>query len=97
MATNFGMLLAAVMVAAVGGSVHLTMSVSLVSDLLPPDRVRYCLSPIVRQAALMSTYRTCSCCAPLPVKALCGLQSFASMAMQCNGKAESEPSAEMPL
>ena len=31
------------------------------------------------------------------VIALCGLQSFASMAMQCNGKAESEPSAEMPL
>ena len=54
MATNFGMLLAAVMVAAVGGSVHLTMSVSLVSDLLPPDRVRYCLSPIVRQAAPMN-------------------------------------------
>ncbi|CAK0783481.1 hypothetical protein CVIRNUC_006680 [Coccomyxa viridis] len=39
MATNFGMLLAAVMIAAVGGSVHLTMSVSLVSDLLPPNRV----------------------------------------------------------
>ncbi|CAL5220605.1 g2646 [Coccomyxa viridis] len=39
LATNFGMLLAAVMIAAVGGSVHLTMSVSLVSDLLPPQHV----------------------------------------------------------
>ena len=40
LATNFGELLAAVMIAAVGGSVHLTMSVSLVSDLLPPQHVR---------------------------------------------------------
>ncbi|CAL5223872.1 g6461 [Coccomyxa viridis] len=39
LATNFGMLLAAVMIAAVGGSVHVTMSVSLVSDLLPPKHV----------------------------------------------------------
>ena len=72
MAANFGMLLAAVMVAAVGGSVHLTMSVSLVSDLLPPDRVRYCLSPIARHAAPMSTYCTGGCCCPMLVKALCG-------------------------
>ena len=40
LATNFGELLAAVMIAAVGGSVHVTMSVSLVSDLLPPQHVR---------------------------------------------------------
>lgn len=40
LATNFGMLLAAVMIAAVGGSVHLTLSISLVSDLLPPKSVR---------------------------------------------------------
>ena len=65
MATNFGMLLAAVMIAAVGGSVHLTMSVSLVSDLLPPNRVRYCLSFIMQQAALVGTVltdRTSGCC-----------------------------------
>ena len=55
MATNFGMLLAAVMIAAVCGSVHLTMSVSLVSDLLPPNRVRCCLSLIMQQAALVRT------------------------------------------
>ena len=40
LATSFGMLLAAVMIAAIGGSVHLTLSVSLVSDLLPPKHVR---------------------------------------------------------
>ncbi len=38
---NFGMLLAAVMVGSVGASVHLTLSVSLVSDLLPPQHARY--------------------------------------------------------
>ncbi|CAL8464318.1 g3853 [Coccomyxa elongata] len=39
MATNFGMLLAAVMVGSVGASVHLSLSVSVVSDLLPPQHV----------------------------------------------------------
>lgn len=46
MATNFGMLLAAVMVGSVGASVHLSLSVSVVSDLLPPQHVR-CSSPAV--------------------------------------------------
>ena len=41
MSRNFNMLLAAVMVGSVGASVHLTLSVSLVSDLLPPQHVRY--------------------------------------------------------
>ncbi|KAK9904809.1 hypothetical protein WJX75_002922 [Coccomyxa subellipsoidea] len=39
MSRNFNMLLAAVMVGSVGASVHLTLSVSLVSDLLPPQHV----------------------------------------------------------
>ena len=32
------------MVAAIGSSVHLTLSVSLVSDLLPPEQVRCALA-----------------------------------------------------
>lgn len=41
LATNFSMLLAAVMVGSVGASVHLTLPISLVSDLLPPQHATY--------------------------------------------------------
>ena len=96
MATNFGMLLAAVMIAAVGGSVHLTMSVSLVSDLLPPNRVRYCLSLIMQRAALASTVLMtvlCYSCPPPGRYQKCGLQISAHTAVQFSGMAD--PSYEL--
>lgn len=49
LASSFGELFAAVMIGAVGSSVHLTLSVSLVSDLLPPEQVRW----VVPRGALL--------------------------------------------